>query len=166
MQLIEGECERRVPPSPKVVAVFPRYRDARAAVAFLADRRFPIVRMALVARDMRVMGRTMRSAGYEAAALAGAIPGATAAALMGVVLTMLVSITPAMAGGAIALAGVAVGTVVGVVVGVVLHALSRAERDAAEPLLRAERYELVAEPDVADAARQLLTEISAARRRS
>jgi hypothetical protein len=129
----------------RVVASFSSYGEAEAAVDHLSDNHFPVERTAIVAR------------GLHFAALRGAFSGAIAGALIGWLFGLLDWTAPIVASGWLALHGLWIGALVGALVGLIAYALSRGRRDFSSiGGMRADRYEVLVDEDVADEAARLL----------
>jgi hypothetical protein len=140
-------------PAQRTVASYATYAEAERAVDFLADRRFPVERTAIVGRGLqsveRVTGRltTWRAAGR--AALTGAVVGA----LFGWLFGLFDLVNPLVAGALLALYGAVFGAVVGGLLGLLGHALTGGRRDFSSVSgLRALTYDILADADVAPAA--------------
>ena len=145
----------------EVVASYDTYAGAQRAVDFLADRRFAVERVAIVARDLRLVEQVTGRLGYGGAALQGAASGAFPGALLGFIFGLFDFVTPLVSGLALAFWGLIIGAVIGAVIGLISHSLSQGRRDfSAVSGLQAGRYDVVAAPEVAEEARRLLSELT------
>ena len=118
----------------QVVASFTDYTEAQRAVDALADRRFPVEHLAVV--------------GF----------------LAGWLLGLFTLVDPRMSAVVLGLWALVGGAVVGAGGALVGHAMTGGRRDfsSSASTLRAERYDLVADADVAVQARRTLAELNAA----
>jgi hypothetical protein len=140
-----------------VVASLPTYAEAERVVDYLSDQRFPVQRVAIVGRGLssfeRITGRLTiwRAAGQSA--LYGAVLGA----LFGWLFGLFDWVNPVISGLLLALYGAIFGAVAGGVLGLLGHALTGGRRDfSSVPGVRAERYDVLVDAEVAPLAIQLL----------
>ena len=146
----------------RVVASYSSYRDAERAVDFLSDRRFPVQRVAIVGRDLQTVEQVTGRMSYGRAALNGAAQGALLGLLFGWLFGLFNWVDPLVTSLTLALYGLLWGAVVGALLGLVLHALSGGRRDfASVGGVRATRYELMVDDEVADEAARILSQQSA-----
>jgi hypothetical protein len=146
----------------RVVASYSSYRDAERAVDFLSDRRFPVQRVAIVGRDLQTVEQVTGRMGYGRAALNGAAQGALLGLLFGWLFGLFNWVDPVVTSLTLALYGLLWGAVVGALLGLLLHALSGGHRDfASVGGVRANRYELMVDDEVADDAARILSQRSA-----
>jgi hypothetical protein len=139
------------------VRSFESYSEAERAVEYLTTRKFPVDRVAVVGRDVRWVEQIVGRTNYGYAALNGAASGAVVGALFGWIFGLLTWIHPLIAGLALAAYGLVFGAVVGAVLGVALYTLRRGRRDfESVRVLQPDRYELVADAEVAAEAAALL----------
>jgi hypothetical protein len=144
------------------IASFRSYRDAEAAVDFLSDRRFPVQRIAIVGRDLEIVEQVTGRMGYGRAAGNGAATGAVLGLLFGWLFGLFDWVDPLVTSLTLAIYGLLWGAVVGALLGLVLHALSGGRRDfASVGGVRAKRYELMVDDEVADEAARILSQQSA-----
>jgi hypothetical protein len=139
----------------QVVGSFPSYQQAQGAVDRLAGARFPVRRLTVVARGLRLLEQRGERPGYGWAALHGLLLGAPAAALLGVLAAVTVLDEPLAAGLTFAAWAALAGALAGVAIGVGVEAL-RVPSRGRQRVLHADRYDLVADGEVADQARRLL----------
>ena len=139
----------------RVVRSFPSYQEAQQAVDRLAVAQFPVRRLTVVARGLRLLEQRGDRPGYGWAALHGLLLGAPTAAILGVLAAVTVLEEPLAAGLTFAAWAALVGALAGVAIGAGVEAL-RVPRGGRVSVLHADRYDLVADGEVADRARQLL----------
>lgn len=153
----QGRDATFTPGPSEVVASFTSYEDAAAAVDHLADRRFPVDQVAIVAANLRLVEQVLGRRGYGHAASDGAVAGAVTGAFLGFFLGVLSLIAPLTSGLVLAFWGLLTGGVIGAIVGALGHALFGGRRDFRSTRgLDAGRYDLVASASVAEPARRLL----------
>lgn len=140
----------------ELVASYDSYPDAQKAVDRLADRRFPVERLTIVASDLRIVEQVTGRLGYAGAMAQGALAGAVPGAFFGFILGLFGVITPLVSGFVLAAWGLVIGAAIGALVGLVGHAAMGGQRDFSSVSgLRAARYDLMAAADVAAEARRL-----------
>jgi hypothetical protein len=143
----------------RTIAVFDNYADAERAVDRLADLRFPVDRVAIVGHDLQLVEQVTGRANYLNSALRAAASGALPGALIGWIFGLFDLINPLVTSIVLAFYGLIFGAVLGALLGVVIYALQRGRRDFhAVTLMVPARYEVVADPEVADEAARLLAE--------
>jgi len=134
----------------RVIASFDNYVQAEAAVDYLADRHFPVEKIAIVEQ---VIGRMT----YLRAALNGAAAGALPGALVGWLFGLLDWIDPLRSSLLLALYGLLFGALLGGLLHVVLYAMQRGRRDfAAVAAMQPTSYDIVVDIDAADRAEREL----------
>ena len=101
----------------EVVASYDQYSEAQRAVDYLADRSFPVERVSIVARDLRLVEQVTGRLTTGAAALRGAAAGAVPGALIGLIFGLFDFVTPLVSGLVLAFWGLVTGAVVGVIIG-------------------------------------------------
>jgi hypothetical protein len=140
------------------VATFSSYGEAQRAVDFLSDRRFPVEHVAIVGRDIELVEQVTGRLTTARAGLLGAGNGA----LLGLFFALLFGLFFTAPGPYVALLiyGLVVGVLFGAVLGAVGHAALRGRRDfSAVGGMRANRYDVLVEEQVADEAARLLAEL-------
>jgi uncharacterized membrane protein len=141
----------------RVVATFERYEEAQAAVDRLADARFPVERVAIVARGLRLEEQVIGRETTGRAVAQGALSGALTGTLIGWLLGLFNAIEPLVSAFWLALYGLVIGALLGALFGALMHASTGGRRDfSAVSTLRAEHYDLLVDADVAGAAEELL----------
>jgi hypothetical protein len=143
----------------RVVESFPSYQQAEQAVDRLAGAHFPVRQLTVVARGLRLLEPRGERPGYGWAALHGLLLGAPAAAILGMLAAVTVLDEPLAAGLTFAAWAALAGALAGVAIGVGVEAL-RVPSRGPRSVLHADRYDLVADGEVADQARQLLERLS------
>jgi hypothetical protein len=145
----------------RTVASYTNYADAERAVDRLADRGFPVERVAIIGQDLQTIEQVTGKLDYPTAAWRGAVSGAVPGALLGWIFGLFDWADPLVNAFLLALYGLLIGAVIGAIIGVIVYALQAGRRDfASVTSMRPRRYELVADDDVADRAAQLLAEES------
>lgn len=149
-----------MPNTNEIVASFRDYAGAQRVVDALADRHFAVDGLAIVGANLQSYEQITGRRGYRRAAAEGFTSGAIVGVLIGVLLGLFALVQPLVSAVFLALWGVVIGGVVGAVVGLVSHALTDGRRDfSSTSSVRAERYDVVAEPAVAEQARREIAEI-------
>jgi len=144
-------------PAGRVVATFSSYREAERAVDRLSDAKFPVERTSIVGRNPQFVEHVTGRFGYLDAMLRGALVGGMVGLLIGWLFAVFAWFDPEIAWGWLIIDGLWFGAVVGALAGLLAHALTRGRRDFASVLtMQADRYELLADEEVADEAARLL----------
>ncbi len=153
---------RAEPRTPRrVVASFGSYEEAERAVDLLSDRKFPVERTAIVARDLDYVEQVTGRMTYWRAMGLGALNGAVIGLLIGWLFGLFNWFDPIVSAFWLALDGLWFGALLGALAGVLLHALSGGRRDfAAIGGMRAEHYDVLIDEPVADEAARLLAELT------
>jgi hypothetical protein len=145
------------PPARRVVATFRSYADAERAVDRLADRGFPVERVAIVGRDLKLVEQVIGRMTYGRAALGGAASGAVIGFLIGWLFGVFNWLDPIVGSFWLALDGLWFGAVLGALIAVLLHALGGGRRDfASTGQLSADHFDVVVDDQVADEAQRLV----------
>ena len=148
----DGEASTRRP-----IASYPNYPEAQRAVDFLSDRGFPVQRLAIVTEGLRLYEQVTGRRNWAYAIGQGALQGALIGLSFGLLLAVLNIAEPLVPLGGMLFSGVVYGSVFGAVLGAVTYGLSGGQRDfTSMSLLRADRYELVCDADIAPQAESLL----------
>ncbi|MEV6742489.1 general stress protein [Streptomyces sp. NPDC051104] len=141
----------------RTVASYSTYQEAERAVDHLVDEGFPVQKVAIIGRDVRLVEQVIGRMGYGEAALHGAATGALPGALVGWIFGLLNWLNPVVSGLLLALYGLIFGAVVGALFGMLLHAAQGGRRDfASVRSMEPSRYDVVADEDVADEAVRLV----------
>jgi hypothetical protein len=141
----------------RAIGVFSNYSDAERAVDHLSDTGFPVQRVAIIGSDVQMVEQIIGRLNYGGAALRGAGSGAFAGVLIGWLFGLFNWFTPLLATLTLVLYGLVFGAVLGAIFGLIVHALQGGRRDfASVRVMLPSRYEVVADEQVADEARNLL----------
>jgi hypothetical protein len=141
------------------VASFRTYAEAEHAVDRLSDQKFPVERVAIVARDLKLVEQVTGRRGYLAATLQGLASGALAGVLIGWLFGIFNWFEPITSAFWLAIDGLWFGAVVGALWGLLLHAVTHGRRDFDSVAgLSADRYEVLVDDEVAAKAASLLTD--------
>jgi hypothetical protein len=147
------------PPARRAVATFRSYEDAERAVDRLADRGFPVERVAIVGRDLKLVEQVTGRMTYGRAALGGALSGGVIGFLIGWLFGVFNWFDPVVSAFWLALDGLWFGAALGVLIAVLLHALSGGRRGfASMRQLSADHFDVVADDEVADEAQRLIAD--------
>jgi hypothetical protein len=142
------------------IASYDGYSEAERAVDHLSDQGFPVQRTAIIGRDVQLVEQVIGRVGLGSAMLRGAGSGALAGLLIGWLFGLFNWFVPVLATLMLALYGLVFGAVIGAIFGLVVHALQRGGRDfASVRAMVPTRYEVVADAEVADEARELLAKL-------
>jgi hypothetical protein len=137
----------------RAVAAYDSYAEAQQAVDHLSDRAFPVDKVAIVGHGLRYVEQITGRFSTGRAALVGALEGALLGAFFGLLMALIFSYDPNPAAPLLVLYGLVAGALVGAALGALLHAATGGTRDfTSTPGLRADRYEIVVDDDVADQA--------------
>jgi hypothetical protein len=129
-------------------------------VDHLSDNNFPVERVSIVGRDLEFVERVTGRMTYAGAALRGALSGALVGVLIGWLFSVFSWFDPVIGWGWLILDGLWFGTLVGALFGLVSHALLGGRRDfASVGAMRANRYELLVDDEVATEAERLISRI-------
>jgi hypothetical protein len=145
----------------RVIATYADYRDAERAVDYLSDRKFPVERVSIVGRDLKLVEQVTGRITPGRSALQGALSGALVGALIGWLFTVFNWFDPVIAQGWLILDGLWFGALVGAGFGLLLHALTRGRRDfTSVGGMQADRYDVLVDEAVADEAERLLADLT------
>lgn len=153
-----GPIAHRDQSARQVVASFDDYADAERAVDHLSDAQFDVSAVAIIGRELQYVEQVVGRLDYASAAWRGAAAGAVPGAVIGWIFGLFNWIQPLITGLVLAGYGLILGAALGAVIGVALHALQRGRRDFhAVAGLQPEYYDVVADVEVAQRAREILT---------
>ncbi|MCM0676202.1 hypothetical protein NCC78_16105 [Micromonospora phytophila] len=148
----DGHGPETGPPT-VTIGSYPDYPSAQQVIDHLADNRFPVERTAIVGTNLTLVETVLGRMTTGRAALVGAGTGAW----FGLFIGLLFGIFTVGNWVAVILVGLVVGALWGAVFGAVAHAMTGGKRDfTSASSLRAGRYAVIVDVDVADQARQLL----------
>ena len=143
--------------SRRPVAAYDSYAEAQRAVDHLSDRGFPVQKVAIIGHGLRYVEQVTGRYTTGRAALVGALEGALLGAFLGLLMGLIFTYDPNPAVWLLILYGLAVGALFGAGLGAALHLATGGTRDfSSVPGMQAERYEVVADEDVAERAIELL----------
>ncbi|NUQ75055.1 MAG: glycine zipper family protein [Polyangiaceae bacterium] len=144
----------------RTIASYSSYGSAQRAVDMLADRKFPVERVAIVAEGLKIVEQVTGRLTYGRVALNGALSGAVIGGFFGLMLGLFNWIAPLIGAFEVALYGVLYGGVVGALMSVIFYALTGGRRDFSSASgVAAERYNIVADEEVADEASRLIRSV-------
>jgi hypothetical protein len=151
------EPEARERDQRRIVASYESYAEAQRAVDYLADERFPVERVSIVAEDLRFVEQVVGRRGYAQAVLGGAGSGALVGAFFGFFLGLFSLVDPIGSALILVLYGLIFGAILGAIIGLLSHALTRGQRDfSSVGGIEAGRYNVMADEEVAEEASRLL----------
>jgi hypothetical protein len=146
----------------RTVASFDSYPAAERAVDYLSDQKFPVERVSIVGRDLKLVEQVVGRMTTPRATLNGAASGALAGVLIGWLFTVFNWADPVVARGWLILDGLWFGAVVGALFGLVAHLLTAGRRDFSSiGGLQADHYDVLVDAEVADEAERLLARLPA-----
>jgi hypothetical protein len=149
----------RAPGGQRVVASWDTYAQAERAVDYLSDRRFPVQRVAIVGRGLSSVEQVTGRLTIWGAAGRSAMSGAIIGVLFGWLFGLFNWINPVISALLLALYGLLFGAVLGAIFGAIGHAFTGGRRDfSSVAAVRADRYDVLVDTEVADEATQLLAE--------
>jgi hypothetical protein len=147
-----GGTVTRARPPRETLKVHAEYDDAQRDVDALSDAGFPVERVSIIGRDLRLDEDVTGRLTVPRAAAAGAGSGAWFGVLIGLIFFLFTPywLLPV-------LGGLVLGAIFGAIFGAVAHAATRGRRDfASVRRLAAGSYEVVVDADLALRARELL----------
>jgi hypothetical protein len=140
-----------------VVGTYPDYAMAQQAVDLLSDDKFPVQRTAIIGTDLRLVENVLGRLTTGRAALAGAASGAW----FGLFIGLLFGLFSNSNWFAVILVCLLIGAAWGAIFGAIAHAATGGRRDfASRSSIQAGTYSVVTDPDLADQARTLLTQLN------
>jgi uncharacterized membrane protein len=144
----------------RAVATYSTYRDAERAVDYLSDQKFPVDRVSIVGRDLRLVEHVTGRMTWARAALNGALSGAMVGLLIGWLFAIFDWFDPTIARGWLIFDGLWFGALVGATMALVTYALMRGRRDfASVGAMEASHYDVVVDDEVAGQATQMLAQL-------
>jgi hypothetical protein len=153
---VERRIEERAPR--RVVGSYGSYAEAQRAVDYLSDEQFPVERVSIVAEGLRFVEQVTGRVGYGRAALQGSGSGAFIGLFFGFILGLFSLIDPLVSALALAFWGLVLGAILGAIIGLISHAASGGRRDfSSVGGMEAERYDVLADEEVAEEAQRLLS---------
>lgn len=162
--------QERVPTPPgeaatrRTVATYAAYRDAQRAVDYLSDQHFPVEHVVIVAEGLRFEEQVTGRLGWGRALMNGALGGASTGILIGFLFGLFSLVTPLVSALNLALYGLVFGAIVGAIFGLLFYSFSGGQRDfTSVGNIRAQRYDVVVDGDVAAEAESLLMGLGSTR---
>jgi hypothetical protein len=156
----EQTRDNPVQPVRRVVASYPAYAQAQRAVDYLSDQRFPVERVAIVAEGLRFEEQVTGRLSWGRALLNGALGGASTGIFIGFIFGLFSLVTPLVSALTLAFYGLIFGLIVGALFGLLFYAFSGGERDfSSVGAIRAQRYDVVVDNEMAGEAEQLLSSL-------
>jgi uncharacterized membrane protein len=142
----------------QLVTSYDSYQEAQRAVDRLSDERFPVERVQIMGRGVTLVEQVTGRRDFGSVAIDGALTGAVVSGLVGLLFGLLSWFDTPISALQLGLYGFVFGAAVGSLIGLLAHWLTRGRRDfASVRSMRADRYDVLADADVADEARRLLT---------
>jgi hypothetical protein len=142
-----------------LVASYPEYVEAQYAVDALSDHRFPVERLAIVGSGLESVEKVTGRRGYWQAGIGGLLSGAVVGALLGWLLGLFSLVQPLVSALLLGGWGLLIGGVIGLLLGLAGHAATGGRRDfSSVSTVRADHYDVVADPEVAEEAKRALAE--------
>lgn len=142
------------------VATYATYPEAQRAIDYLSDQHFPVERLAIVGEGLKTIEQVTGRLDWGRAASLGFGQGLFIGLFIGLLFGLL-----GLGGGNLLYAvayGMVMGAITGLVWGVVGYAMSGGRRDFTSiGGMRAERYVILSDAEVAEQARTLLGGLSA-----
>ena len=137
------------------VGTYDAYVDAQRAVDTLSDKGFPVGRVSIVGRGLRLEEQVLGRETVATAALRGAGSGALIGALFGLFLWVISA--NGVGAGWIILYGLVFGAIIGALLGAILQAAAGGQRDfRSARRMTADHYDVMVDSDIADEAVRLL----------
>lgn len=141
----------------RTVASYPCYQDAERALQQLAGAQFPVDRTAIAGRGLSMEEKVTGTVTAAYAAARAGLTGAIVGALVGWLLDLFDVVDPLIAALWLALNSAVLGAVTGVLVGLAAHLAARGRRSfSTTSAIRADRYDIMVDGEVADRAAHLL----------
>ncbi|MFE1788721.1 general stress protein [Streptomyces sp. NPDC059525] len=141
-----------------VVGSYPTYNGAQRAVDFLSDSKYPVERTAIIGTDLRMVETVLGRLTRGRAPLTGAGSGAWFGLLIGLLLSLFAAGSHHFL--VLIASGLLYGAAFGAFFGFAGHALSGGHRDfASRSQIVAARYDVVADAEVAEEAKNLLIKL-------
>jgi hypothetical protein len=150
-------------PNRVLVATYTQYLEAQRAVDYLSDQKFAVERTSIVGEGLKLVEQVTGRLDWTRALSLGMTQGAFTGIFIGLVLNFL-----GFGGGdrsflVLMLDGLLLGIIFGAIFSLISYALSGGRRDfTSVGGMRADHYNVMADPEVAEQARELLTRMPAA----
>ncbi|GGJ65809.1 general stress protein [Deinococcus aquiradiocola] len=148
-------------PDRVLVASFRQYLDAQRAVDYLSDEKFPVERSSIVGEGLKIVEQVTGRLDWTRALSLGMSQGAFTGIFIGLILNFL-----GFGGGrgflSLMIDGLLLGIIFGAVWGLLSYAVSGGRRDfTSVGGMRADHYNVMVDPEVAEQARTLLARMPA-----
>jgi tetrahydromethanopterin S-methyltransferase subunit F len=141
----------------EVIASYRTYQEAQRAVDFLADERFDVSSISIVAEGLTFVEQITGRLNWQKALFNGLSSGALLGALIGFIFGIFNFFAPLTSALALAFYGLVFGAILGAIIGVIGYSLSGGNRDFTSVSgMQAERYDVTADPASAAEAREVL----------
>ncbi len=142
-----------------IVGSYPTYEHAQRAVDHLADNKFPVEHTAIIGSDLRMVETVIARLTWGRVIGAGAASGAWFGLLIGLLLSLFVTSKHGAFG--LIVFALVWGAVFGVIFASSGYAMTRGRRDfTSRSKIVAARYDVVADVDVAEDAKNLLIKLA------
>ena len=141
-----------------MVAEYTRYEDAERAVDYLADRKYPVEHLTVVGCDLRLVETVIARLNWGRAAIGGLATGAW----IGLFVGLLFAIWTDSTSDALVVVGgsTAYGAIFGAVFALLAYGLTGGRHDyLSRSQIVPRKYELLADADYAEQARNTLTDL-------
>jgi hypothetical protein len=143
----------------RTIATYSNYREAERAIDSLSDQKFPVEQVSIVGRGLHSVEQVVGRVTTGRAALAGAGYGAVVGLFISLLFGLFFS---GQEFWGLFAYSVSAGVIFGAIYGAIMHAAQDGRRDfASVSATDADVYEVQAETDVADEARQMLDRTAA-----
>ncbi|WP_424226057.1 general stress protein, partial [Brooklawnia sp.] len=140
---------------PMSVAIYDEYSDAARAVDYLADRQFPVENLAIVGTDLKSVEKVTGNMTWGKVLFAGFVQGAMWAGMFAIFLWIL---QPGLSLFTVFMIAILGFGAVGMLMAALQYRMRGGERDyTSTTAIIATHYEVLAEAEVADRARHLLS---------
>ncbi len=144
-------------PTGQSVATYDTYADAQRAVDYLADQKFPVQNLAIVGTDLRQIERVTGRLTWMRVAMGGLLGGAWIGLLIG----LLFGIFTTEGWGRLLLFSILWAAIFGLIFALVGYAFTGGRRDfTSMSMTVASKYEIFAQHQHSDKARELLAQLS------
>ena len=140
----------------RVVVSVQSYSDAAAAIDRLAEKDFPVERVTIVGRGLRLLEHVVGRRGAAQAAAEGAVTGAAIGGATGIVFGLF-TVVEAGLGLGLLVWGIVTGAVLGALIGLAAQAFPLRRRFDSVSSLESEHYDVVVDESVAGEAERLLS---------
>ena len=149
--------DRRDVQARRLIARYPDYRSATAAMEYLEGEGFPVDAVALVGEGIRSLERAAGRVAWLVAAASGAVAGGLAGVVLGTVFALAGWLVPASVTPTLPAVGLLLGALVGLASALMMHAAVRGRRwFGSGAAVEADRFELLVEEALADEASRLM----------